>query len=104
MQQSHFELKKYPNFEKKAYEIGIRIDELKVIIVTNIDLMQIWADRIETLDFTYELRALENAYKLFFHEVRNLIEKKEKDILVNGKHPANTALPSDPISLNLVPT
>ena len=78
-----FELKKYPNFEKQAYEIGIRIDELKVIIVTNIDLMQIWADRIETLDFTYELKALENAYKLFFHEVRNLIEKKEKDILVN---------------------
>ncbi len=23
---------------------------------------------------------------------------------VKGKHPANTALPSDPISLNLVPT
>ncbi|WP_153560615.1 hypothetical protein [Acinetobacter baumannii] len=26
------------------------------------------------------------------------------DSMVNSKHPANTALPSGPISLNLVPT
>lgn len=76
-----FELKKHPNFVKKAYEIGIRIDELKVIIATNIDLIQIWADRIDKLDFTYELKALENAYELFFHEVKNLVVNKEKDIL-----------------------
>ncbi|EXF59996.1 hypothetical protein J501_3577 [Acinetobacter baumannii 96512] len=31
------------------------------------------------------------------------IEKQAK-LLKEGKHPANTALPSGPISLNLVPT
>lgn len=78
-----FELKKHPNFVKKAYEIGIRIDELKAIIATNIDLIQIWADRIDKLDFTYELKALENAYELFFHEVKNMVVNKEKDILTS---------------------
>ena len=31
-------------------------------------------------------------------------DEKIIEIRFNGKHPANTALPSDPISLNLVPT
>ncbi len=30
-----------------------------------------------------KLKDLKNAYKLFFHEVRNLITKKEKDILAS---------------------
>ena len=77
-----FELKKYSNFDSKAYAIGICIDELKEIIATNIDLIQIWSDRIEKLNFNFELKALENAYKILSHEVRDLITKKEKDILI----------------------
>ena len=76
-----FELKKYSNFESKAYEIGIRLDDLVEIIASNIDLIQIWSDRIEKLDLIIELKDLNNAYKLFFNEVRDLITKKEKDIL-----------------------
>src|SRR5690606_978020 len=78
----YFELKKYSNFDSKAYAIGICIDELKEIIATNIDLIQIWSDRIEKLNFNFELKALENAYKILSHEVRDLITKKEKDILI----------------------
>lgn len=76
-----FELKQYPSFEKKAYAIGIGIDELKEIILANTDLIQTWSDRIEKLDLTLELKDLENTYKLFFHEVREIITKKQKDIL-----------------------
>lgn len=78
-----FELKKYPNFESKAYEIGIRLDELVEIIASNCDLIQTWSDRIEKLDLIIELKDLKNAYKIFFHEVRELITKKEKDILAS---------------------
>ena len=78
-----FELKKHSNFESKAYEIGIRIDELVKIISSNFDLIQTWSDRIEKLDLIIELKDLNNAYKLFFHEVRDLITKKEKDILTS---------------------
>lgn len=78
-----FELKKYSDFESKAYEIGIRLDELVEIIASNFDLIQTWSDRIEKLDLIIELKELNNAYKLFFHEVRNLITKKEKDILTS---------------------
>ncbi|ENU19815.1 hypothetical protein F994_01753 [Acinetobacter bohemicus ANC 3994] len=44
-------------------------------------MIQIWSDRIEKLDLIIELKDLNNAYKLFFHEVSELITKKEKDIL-----------------------
>ncbi|MGQ2384240.1 winged helix-turn-helix transcriptional regulator [Acinetobacter ursingii] len=38
-----------------------------------------------------------------FRTLSNTLKEMERDHLIS-KHPANTALPSDPISLNLVPT
>ncbi|QHI29967.1 hypothetical protein AhaeINNSZ174_11040 [Acinetobacter haemolyticus] len=38
-------------------------------------------------------------------QLRSIVSEYESDITkIDRKHPANTALPSDPISLNLVPT
>ena len=76
-----FKLKRYPNFESKAYEIGKRIDELVEIINSNKDLIQIWSDRIEPLDLSIDIKELDNLYKLFSHQVRELVKKKETDIL-----------------------
>lgn len=76
-----FMLKHHPNFESKAYEIGIRIDELVEIITSNTDLIQIWSDSIERLELRFDLRELDNSSKLFSSEVRDLVKKKEKDIL-----------------------
>lgn len=76
-----FMLKQHPNFESKAYEIGIRIDELVEIVKSNKDLIQIWSDRIEPLELSIDIKELDNSYKLFSHEVRELVKKKEKDIL-----------------------
>lgn len=80
-----FMIKQHPNFESKVYQIGIRIDELIEIIKSNTDLIQIWSDRIEPLELNVDLKELENSYKLFVHEVRDLITKKEKDILTEIK-------------------
>ncbi|NNH77298.1 AAA family ATPase [Acinetobacter sp. ANC 5380] len=79
----NFELNQYPSFESSAYNIGIFIDELKEKILSNEDLIGTWSDRVEKVDLKFDLKPLENVYKLFFHEVRDLITKKEKDILVN---------------------
>ena len=76
-----FILKQHPNFESKAYEIGTRIDELVEIVTSNIDLIQIWSDRIELLELSIDIKELDNSYKLFSHEVMGLVQKKEKDIL-----------------------
>ncbi|NNH39698.1 AAA family ATPase [Acinetobacter terrae] len=79
----NFELNHYPSFESPAYDIGISIGELKEKILNNEDLIQTWSDRVEKVDLKLDLKQLENADKLFFHEVRDLITKKEKDILVS---------------------
>lgn len=76
-----FKLKQHSHFESKANGIGIRIDELAEIITSNIDLIQIWSDRIDPLDLSFDLKELDSSYRLFSREVKDLVMKKEKDIL-----------------------
>ena len=78
---TNFEFNHHPAFESKAYDIGISIEELNEKISTNEELIQTWSDRVEKVDLKFDLKELEITYKLFFHEVRDLITKKEKDIL-----------------------
>ena len=47
---------------------------------------------------------LETLFQKYDLSVEPLIQLKSNVENFKGKHPANTALPSDPISLNLVPT
>ena len=53
------------------------------------------------MSYTY-LTAQQLAEKIQYDA--RTIRNQLKDSVFIGKHPANTALPSDPISLNLVPT
>ncbi|WP_252719260.1 MerR family transcriptional regulator [Acinetobacter haemolyticus] len=63
------------SFIQKAKDAGLQLNEIKELLTLNLE------DRVK---------------------VRHVIEQRLNKI--DGKHPANTALPSDPISLNLVPT
>ncbi len=62
-----------------------------------------WADEVE-FSKQYD-NCMENSGGITI-EMLDCIgaETRRQDIKLNSKHPANTALPSDPISLNLVPT
>lgn len=80
------------------------IEEIKIgcMVINTVDQ---WIDKVDFNDYakrTYLNKPKENSeWKSL---LRKKISDKNSEISGLGKHPANTALPSDPISLNLVPT